>query len=227
MHRNGLLRVFGIASLALVINLLIFGVLSLLNWQKAVYIPAHLGATDIVHLQPKKPKKPKQETARKKIQPRQKKSLKKPPLRRKTAMDRFLRNVKLGSGLGIAGASELFLPQKDEMTSILEVETGKAIRLKEELVDLPPRPIFCKRPEYPRLAKFHEIEGIVEVEFVVTTAGTVKDISIIKSIPEGVFDKAVFRVLRIWKFEPAQHKNKIVECWCAKRFRFVLTDELR
>lgn len=140
-------------------------------------------------------------------------------------MDKFLRNVKLDSGPGTLGAPELLLPQKEELTSILKIETGETLRLKEELVDLPPRGIFCKRPEYPRLARLHEIEGLVEVEFVVTTAGTVRDISIIKSVPEGVFNKAVLRALRIWKFEPAQHKGRIVECRCAKRFRFVLTED--
>lgn len=227
MRQSGSARLFGIAGVTVVINLLVLGTLSLLNWQKAVSMPTSLREVSVVRLQSKKPKEVKLEIPARKIQAEPKRLVRKQSKLKKSYMDKFLRNVKLGHGLGTVASPKLFLPQEEELALIVRVETGATFRLRENLVDLPPRPVFSKRPEYPRLARLRELEGFVEVEFVVTVAGTVKDIFITKSAPEGVFDKAVLRALRIWKFEPARHKGKVVECRCAKRFRFVLTEDVR
>lgn len=227
MRQTNFIRLFGITGIALVINLFVLGTLSLLNWHKAVRMPAGLREVSLVHLQSKKPKQTKPEMPSKKIYTEKKKPLRKLPKPTKSYMDKFLSNVKLGHGLGTVESPKLFLPQKDEIAFIARIETGEDLQLWEESVDRPPRSIFSKRPEYPRLTRLQGIEGFVEVEFVVTTGGTVQDISITKSVPEGVFDKAVLRALRIWRFEPARHKDKIVECRCAKRFRFVLTESIR
>lgn len=63
-------------------------------------------------------------------------------------------------------------------------------------------------PRYPQRALRRKQEGHVVVEFIVTTAGTVKpgSITIIESTPQGVFDKAVLRSIQRWRF-----KSRVVD----------------
>ena len=71
-------------------------------------------------------------------------------------------------------------------------------------------PIAQLKPQYPLRAKRMGIEGHVKVELEVDARGEVKDIRIIESVPEGVFDGAVKRALMHWTFRPKSVEGKNV-----------------
>jgi len=63
-------------------------------------------------------------------------------------------------------------------------------------------PLSRVQPVYPRRAKMMKVEGYVQAEFTITASGRVKDVVIVKSQPEGVFDSAAERALIHWTFKP-------------------------
>ena len=70
-------------------------------------------------------------------------------------------------------------------------------------------------PVYPPRALRSGIEGIVTVEFTISTDGSVKDASVVKSRPPKIFDRAVLTAISKWKFNPDIVNGKKV----AKRAR--------
>ncbi len=75
------------------------------------------------------------------------------------------------------------------------------------MVDVPfdanPRVLTRTSPRYPSRALRRHIEGYVVVEFLVTPGGDVDadTLKIIESVPEGMFDNAVLRSIKRWKFQ--------------------------
>ncbi|AKS41514.1 M56 family metallopeptidase [Wenzhouxiangella marina] len=73
----------------------------------------------------------------------------------------------------------------------------------EPLASVEPRAVELVNPRYPVSAFNERIEGEVQLEFRVRTDGSVDQIQILNSAPDGVFDDAAVRALAQWKFEPA------------------------
>jgi protein TonB len=71
-------------------------------------------------------------------------------------------------------------------------------------------PLSRINPVYPRRAKLKKIEGYVQTEFTITPSGNVKDIVIIKSYPEGVFDISAKQALIRWTFKEKMENGKAV-----------------
>ncbi len=65
-----------------------------------------------------------------------------------------------------------------------------------------PQPVFRPHPEYPARALRFKREGIVELEFTIAPDGSVHDIRVVLSEPEGVFDHAAIKALRKWRYDP-------------------------
>lgn len=63
-------------------------------------------------------------------------------------------------------------------------------------------------PEYPPQAKRRHVEGFVELEFVVNELGATEDIRVVRSEPQGTFDRSAVRALMRWRFKPAQRDGK-------------------
>ncbi len=63
-------------------------------------------------------------------------------------------------------------------------------------------PMVQIKPLYPSKAKRMGTEGYVTVELDVDASGHVTAMKILKSVPEGVFNKSVKKALRKWKFRP-------------------------
>ena len=63
-------------------------------------------------------------------------------------------------------------------------------------------PLVRVDPDYPPRAKQQGLEGWVEVEFTITTAGTVADPRVVASDPPYVFDRATLRAVRRWRYNP-------------------------
>ena len=72
-------------------------------------------------------------------------------------------------------------------------------------------PLVRIDPDYPMQARQRGIEGWVVVEFTITTAGTVKDPTVVASEPGNVFDKAAINAVRKWKYNPKVQDGRPVE----------------
>src|SRR5690606_29413432 len=56
-------------------------------------------------------------------------------------------------------------------------------------------------PRYPPQAQRRRIEGLVEVEFTVRADGSVAAARVLRSEPEGVFDREALGAIQRWRFE--------------------------
>jgi TonB family protein len=77
-------------------------------------------------------------------------------------------------------------------------------------------------PKYPRAAERRGETGWVDVIFTVTFDGTVKDVEIRESEPEGVFERSATRAVERWEFEPIVENGTTVEKRAAVRMMFAL-----
>jgi protein TonB len=63
-------------------------------------------------------------------------------------------------------------------------------------------PLVRVLPQYPPRAASRGIEGYVVVEFTISAAGTVKDPVIVEAHPSSIFNRAMLRAIRKWKYKP-------------------------
>ncbi|MDP2561142.1 TonB family protein [Psychrobium sp. 1_MG-2023] len=63
------------------------------------------------------------------------------------------------------------------------------------------QPTVRIEPRYPVQAARDGIEGSVVLKFDITQSGDVKNIIVVKSVPENVFDKEARRALKKWKYK--------------------------
>tara|TARA_B110001452_G_scaffold239707_1_gene220869 strand:- start:945 stop:2159 length:1215 start_codon:yes stop_codon:yes gene_type:complete len=64
------------------------------------------------------------------------------------------------------------------------------------------------QPRYPISAANDDITGSVVLKFDIMPAGNVMNISVVKSVPEGIFDKESRRALKQWKYKPSTNGTK-------------------
>ncbi len=77
-------------------------------------------------------------------------------------------------------------------------------------------------PKYPRAAQRRGQSGWVDIVFTVAVDGNVKDIEVMDSSPEGVFDNAAIRAVEKWAFEPVSDDGVLVEKRAGSRLVFAL-----
>ena len=77
-------------------------------------------------------------------------------------------------------------------------------------------------PKYPRAAQRRGQSGWVDIVFTVAVDGSVKDIEVRDSSPEGVFDKAAVRAVEKWVFEPVYEDGVLIEKRAGSRLVFAL-----
>ena len=77
-------------------------------------------------------------------------------------------------------------------------------------------------PRYPRAAQRRGDSGWVDIVFTVTLDGSVKDVEVRKSQPDGVFDNAAIRAVEKWTFEPVIEAGNVVEKRAGVRMMFAL-----
>ena len=80
-------------------------------------------------------------------------------------------------------------------------------------------------PQYPMDLRMRGIEGRLLVSYTVTELGTVQDITIIQADPPRVFDQAVMRALKRWRFQPAMDNGFPVASRVQDVIIFELEDE--
>jgi len=77
--------------------------------------------------------------------------------------------------------------------------------------DLKIIPIKTVAPKYPYKAAKDKIEGFVTFELDITTQGSVLDVRVIESVPEGVFDKAATKSVKQFEFTPVSQPVTITQ----------------
>jgi TonB family protein len=77
-------------------------------------------------------------------------------------------------------------------------------------------------PEYPAEAQSRGQAGWVDLEFTLTTRGTVGEVRVIDASPAGVFDKAATEALARWRFKPVERDGVAVTQRAKLRIRFDL-----
>ena len=82
--------------------------------------------------------------------------------------------------------------------------------------------LLTRPPRYPAAARARRSQGFVEVEFTVTEEGDTEDISVLRAEPTGVFERAAERAVRRWRFEPHVVDGKPSAVRARQRFDFQL-----
>lgn len=87
--------------------------------------------------------------------------------------------------------------------------------------DIHPVPLFTPQPPYPAEAKAHHLEGLVQLEIIVSPDGLVRDISIVDGEPP--FDEPALKTVSRWRFKPVLVDGRAVT-W---RYKLKVRWELR
>jgi len=90
-------------------------------------------------------------------------------------------------------------------------------------LDTPPTAVVRAEPVYPYKARQRNIEGSVEVKFLVGADGRVSDVEILSSQPAGLFDDAVRKTVPQWKFRSGVLDGRAVPSWVVTTVQFTLS----
>jgi periplasmic protein TonB len=85
-----------------------------------------------------------------------------------------------------------------------------------------PRLRFQIKPEYPFVAREMQIEGYVDIEFIVNSDGSVSDIKILQNSPSNIFDRSAENTVGRWKFTPGKIQGEPVTSRVSVRIEFKL-----
>jgi protein TonB len=81
-------------------------------------------------------------------------------------------------------------------------------------------PVAMPEPAYPQGALRQRVEGWVEVEFTVTERGSTRDVQVVASDPQGVFDAAAVAAVAAWTYRPRVVQGQPVAQRTAVTLRF-------
>jgi TonB family protein len=77
-------------------------------------------------------------------------------------------------------------------------------------------------PQYPQSAREKGIEGWVDVQFTVTTDGTLSEVTIVGAQPVGVFEASALEAVRHWRYAPVLREGAAVTQRARVRVRFAV-----
>lgn len=77
-------------------------------------------------------------------------------------------------------------------------------------------------PRYPRRAQERDVSGWVDIYFTVTADGETADVSVNRSEPKSVFDRAAIDAVEKWAFQPVEYRGQIISQRAATRLVFQL-----
>ena len=95
--------------------------------------------------------------------------------------------------------------------TLVEQQTKSMNNLTQGGGDRDAVPVVRIDADYPMQARQRGIEGWVVVEFTISTAGTVKDATVVASEPGNIFDRSALNAVRKWKYNPKVQGGKPVE----------------
>ena len=131
------------------------------------------------------------------------------PARAQRLLDEARKLGASGAGLESATAAVATAQRRAEATT-------KAIGVREEMI------LRRVNPDYPATAERKGVEGYVDLQFVTSVTGEVKDVVVTNAQPQGVFDDAATRALKRWKFKPTMIDGVPHEQLMALRLRFTI-----
>ena len=120
----------------------------------------------------------------------------------------------------IAGDLTVAFPLAPEGTLSLPMDS--VFDLTE--ADSPPRPIARLSPLYPPRARLRRIEGDVQVEFVVTPEGAVRDAVVVQATPSDVFEQTALQAVQHWRFDPGLKDGQPIAVRVRQKLTFMLED---
>jgi len=123
----------------------------------------------------------------------------------------------LDFGLGTQGLHEL-APEKKSL-----VQGDQKVVMTADTVDLLPRPRKRTAASYPQRARTKGIEGYVVLSLVVDEHGSVHDVVVVESTPEGFFEEAASRSVKGWSFAPGEYEGSAVPVRIRQTIRFQLS----
>ena len=88
--------------------------------------------------------------------------------------------------------------------------------------DDPPVPLTPIRPKYPEIAQEAGIEGTVYVQAFIDVKGRVKELKVIKGIPNTGLDEAAIEAIRKTRFRPAKQRERPVGVYISIPVNFKL-----
>jgi protein TonB len=109
-----------------------------------------------------------------------------------------------------------------DLGGISRSESAREMIFDSVDLDQAPTAVMQVPPEYPFKAREQNLEGYVAVKFLVKPDGSVGNVNILKSQPEGAFDDAVRTALFRWKFQPGRINGEAVASWVVTTLRFDL-----
>ena len=95
-------------------------------------------------------------------------------------------------------------------------------RVKFIPYDDPPVPKTPIRPKYPEIAQEAGIEGTVYVQAFIDKKGRVKEVSIVKGIPNTGLNEAAMDAIRKTRFRPARQRERAVGVYISIPVHFKL-----
>ena len=100
-----------------------------------------------------------------------------------------------GRDRGDVGGGTAFVPP--------DVDTGAVIRVAfGHGSDSDAVPLVRITPDYPPGAIRTNTEGWVQVQFSITTTGSVRDASVVAAQPPKIFDDAALKAIARWRYQP-------------------------
>ncbi|MBN1904051.1 MAG: energy transducer TonB [Deltaproteobacteria bacterium] len=126
---------------------------------------------------------------------------------------------------------EIDLPSVPEMDA--GIAMGKSLPQAASLsgdfynmgeVDQPPRAVIKNQPDYPYRARRLNLDGDVDIKFLVDKDGKVSRLEIIRATPPGIFDQSVIDTVSQWRFEPGMIKGNRVNTWMVTTIEFRISD---
>lgn len=79
-------------------------------------------------------------------------------------------------------------------------------------------------PDYPDEARQRQLEGAVELEFIVGSDGRVKNVAVTRSTPQGVFDAEAIAAVKRWRYDPRREDGVPVDFPAKVRLQFRLDE---
>jgi len=131
-----------------------------------------------------------------------------------------------GLGTGLSGI-DFGLPSYD-MTDLNGLDGdllggANGVVMTDDTVDEPPQATFQSPMQYPPRAKAKGQKGYVILSLLIGVTGEIEQVTVVESVPEGLFDDAALQGVSQWKFAPAMYQGKAVRAWARQRIRFDLS----
>lgn len=92
--------------------------------------------------------------------------------------------------------------------------------MTEDVVDRLPKIQYREEIVYPQQAKDKNIRGHVTVNILVSKQGTVEQVKLVDSSPQGVFEQVTLAAIKSWTFSPAEYKGQFVSVWVKQKLKF-------